>query len=408
MGYYHLNLDALAEYTGKTVEELKNLSYTTLEAKIKDMENDKIIKRNNRNANDKEYERLVLKYFRPVPMLRHWFEDREIVLACARTGVTDRDLCGETFVPVNGKCHYKDGEYIRTSVESIIQYDKKGRELAERVREKRDVYRVAARYQGLCHGKAILYALYQRHPDLAKFGFTAYDASYETDYEIYPTNNIYTSFAALLSGDVDWIIHRNREYCHSYNNGRHTTAECEKMFKTDEAQEMFNLIRSIGIKEQALGHSPFYTDEEGNLVHMGGLKETSASKSGNVKIVKKELRTGVPKTDKRIFKLHTAAPYSAEQLIREFLELNQSKYVSIHILHLTDHLGEHGIHMRFELNPESDRPTTHGYLALGKGPKCDDDKFENVAGCIVHDTFGWTQDRNGDLIIRIDCPDINK
>ena len=93
-----------------------------LEAAIEAMKRDKFINQNNKNAQDKEYERLVIKYFTPFQFLRHWFDEREIVLACADSGITLRDLCSETNVEPGAKCHYSKAEYLRTSFESVPQY----------------------------------------------------------------------------------------------------------------------------------------------------------------------------------------------------------------------------------------------------------------------------------------------
>ena len=61
MGFYTLDLDALSEYSGTPVADLKKLSYEDLENKVKAMKEDKILRENKQNAEDKEYERLVLK-----------------------------------------------------------------------------------------------------------------------------------------------------------------------------------------------------------------------------------------------------------------------------------------------------------------------------------------------------------
>lgn len=398
MGLYHLNLDELSEYTGISISELKTKSYADLESMIKTMENDKIMERNNRNAQDDEYERLVLKYFKPVSLLRHWFEDKEIVLACARTGVTESNLCSEMFISPGGKCRYDNGEFIRTSVEYVPQYDKMGRELMERVSKRVDVYRVANQYQGLHHGDVILYLLYQRYPELAKFGFSAYSMGNECNYEIYPANNIYTSFTALMSGDVDAIIYRNREYCKWYNNGRYSPKECEKAFKTDEAMEMFDLIRHIGEQERAAGHFPVTTDNKGNLRTSDGLVETKISKSGNMKLLMEEGRHASDISMKRRFRLKCAALYTLERLVKEYLKMTDQSVVNIHIYHITDYIGQYGVNLKIDRNE---------YIAVDSGPEYEGDRFK-CYDYIVCSTFGWIQNGMSDLTIRIDCPEINK
>lgn len=383
MGYYHLDLDQLAAFTGRPIEDLKNESYASLEAMIKDMEHEKFIKQNRKNAQDAEYERLVLKYFEPRELLGHWFDDKEIVLSCAGTGITERDLCQEINVEPGSRCWYTNAEYIRTSVESVRQFDKQGRELMESARMKRDVYRVANKYQSLHHGQVVLDLLYGRYPELAKFGFTAYGMSCgEQDYEIYPKNDIYTSLTALLSGDVDWILHRNWEYCKWYNNGRYSEAECEKAFRTKEAQEMFDIIQGIGEKERALGHMPFTVLESGAIITAQHLITTRVSDSGNVTLLMKKDQS---RTDKNCFKLATAAPYTVERMVAEFLGMTNGAKIILHVAHKSDHLMEHSIEVPNVLNPSID-------------PRVD--------GHIVYDSFGWMQNGVCDLTLRVDCPQL--
>lgn len=141
----------------------------------------------------------------------------------------------------------------------------------DRKSEKVDVYRVKNSYQGLSHGKVIEYLLYNRYSELQKFKFKIYEYhEYRSqDYEIYPDNHIYVPFAALMSGDVDWILRRNREYCKKYNNGRYSPEECEKAFQTENAIEMFNMIRHVGEQERKLVHFIPVTNKkskEGNKI----------------------------------------------------------------------------------------------------------------------------------------------
>lgn len=382
MGFYHLDLDRLSEFTGRTVEDLKKEPYATLETMAADMEREKFLEQKRKNEKDKEYERLVLKYFQPVPLLRHWFDDKEIVLSCANTGVSERGICQEVTVKPSKACWYPNAELIRTSMESVPQYDRSGRELMERAREMRDVYRVASQYQGLRHGQVVLDLLYGRYPELSKYGFDAYGMSCgEGDYEIYPKNHIYTSLSAIMSGDVDWILHRNREYCAWYNNGRMSTAECEKAFRTDEAREMFDVIRQIGEKERALGHSPVTVMESGAMITAQGLITTKVSDSRNVTLLmKREPRQG----ERNVFKLATAAPYVLDRLADEFVKMMPKQKVNIIIAHKTDYLREHAVN-------------------FGGLPK---DLLKKISGFVVLDTFGWIKGDECEVIFRIDCPDL--
>ena len=387
MGFYHLDLDALSKYTGINIEELKQKSYDELEKMIKDMESDKIIKRNNRNASDEEYERLVLKYFEPLSLLRHWFDEKEIVLACAHTGVSNHDLCQEMFVNPGDTCYRSNNEFIRTSWESVPQYDAHGRELMERKRKQMDVYRIANQYQGLSHGQVILHLLYTHYPELSKFGFSAYGMSGEWDYEIYPKNNIYTSLTALMSGDIDFILHRNREYCKSYNNGRYSPAECEKAFHTKEAQEMFNLICKIGEKENVAGHSMCTVNENGQLETAHGLVETKVSASNNIKLLQQEASRS-PAGAQSAFKLACVTPYTVEQMLHEFIDMVKPTVVNVHICYVTDYLNEHGLNLK--MGPEE---ADHMNIK--------DDNGKDYSGYIVNSTFGWSFGNKHDLTIRI-------
>lgn len=391
MGFYHLNLDELSEYTGKTVDALKGESYQTLEKMIEDMKAAKFIDQNNKNATDDEFERLVLKYFQPLPLLRHWFDDKEIVLACAMTGVTEGRLCDKINVKPGLTCHHPNAEYIRTSVESVAQYDRYGRELIERKYEKRDVYRIASQYQGLCHGNVILHLLYERYPELEKFKFSAYSMSYGSEYEIYSGNNIYVPFAALMDGNIDAILFRNREYCKWYNNGRYSPAECEKAFHTDISHELFDIIRQVGEQERAAGHNSFHMNTNGKLASVDNMIQTKTSASGNIDFLMEQLRT-TNQPSKCRFRLKYAAPYTVEQLVSEFLEMTNYQTINIHVCHITDYLGERGINVKIDRNKNMD-------------------VYKNelsISGYVVHNTFGWSYGNTADLTIRINCPEINE
>lgn len=390
MGYYKLNLDELSEYTGMTIGELKVKSYAELETMVSDMKKNKFMNRNNQNAEDTEYERLVLKYYQLVPLLRHWFTDREIVLACANTGVDISDICGKELVKPGYKCYYDNAEYIRTSMETVPRYDRSGNQLMYGERKEMDVYRVANQYQGLTHGKVVLHLLYGRYPELSEYGFKAYGMSIgESDYEIYPENNIYTSLTALMSGDIDYILHRNREYCRLYNNGRYTPDECEKAFRTDEAQKMFDLIYRIGKKEISAGHLPVKMSDSGKLIMANRMEETAVSKSGNVKLLQSEMCVN----RKRCFTMDLAAPYGLEDLVCEFVQMVNTVNVNVHVYHVMDYLGAYGVHIN---------------MKEGSGPKGFIKGRTDISGYVVHGIFGWSYGGIYDLTIRIDCPEMTK
>lgn len=244
---YHLELDALSEFTGISVEDLKQKSYKELEHMIYDMHQKKQMDKNKQNLNDEEFARVIEKYFTPLAFLKQWWSLEEIIIACAMTGISIRDLCQEMYVEVGCKCHLNTSEYLRTSVESVPQYDKQGNELLQRRSMKVDVYRIKNRYQGLCHGKVIQYLLYQKYPELEQFKFAFYEYyGYENHkYEIYPANHIYVPFEDLMSKNIDGIIKRNEEYCKSYNHGAYSPEEWTKRLQSEETQQFFEVIKNL-------------------------------------------------------------------------------------------------------------------------------------------------------------------
>lgn len=409
MGFYSLNLDRLAEHTGKPVEELKNESYAALEEMIRAMEHDIFVDTVNKNAKDEEYERLVLKYFRPVGFLRNFFTDKQIVLACAHTGVTVGDICGEQLVSPGKKCFYANAEYLRTSQESVPQYDARGRELMERERKTMDVYRVAAQYQNLHHGKVIMNLLCNRYPALREYGFKAYSMDYDRDYEIYPENGVYTSLAAMLSGDVDWIIHRNREYCKLYNNGRYSPEKCEEAFKSQDVFEMFDLIRRIGESEANLHHNILKMDDKGTLRMLNGLVKRAESASGNMFVMGEE-EERVAKKDAYRFKLQPAVPYklaypvpTVEDILDEFLPMYPNHTVNIHIADTEDYLRAHEFDitcMPINVHNSAEGRMKHPMELLRES------SYARLYGCPVKNNFGTIKGNTINLVIRVDCKDL--
>lgn len=383
MGFYHLDLDALAAYENMPVEKLKEKSYAELETMIEAMQEDKFIKQNNVNARDAEYKRLVLKYFKPVSLLSHWFSEDEIVYACAHTGITERDLCQEINVPVGSKYHHHDSEFLRTDIAYVPQYDSRGRQLLNGKHEKRDIYRIAHQHQDLWHGKAVLYLLYHRYPELKKFKFSAYSLDAH-DYEIYPKNGIYTSLTAIMSGDIDWILYRNREYCKEYNNGRYTIKECEKAFRSEEAQDMFKVIRHIGKQEKALGHSIIHTDKNGGMVTAHGLVPRKIFAPTGMSFLVNPNDTSQAAA-KHPFKLPLLDPCTVGHLMESFISIPGHRATDIHVCHTEDYLGSHAAHFK----------ASNDVLDI---------KESALFGLPVQDTFGWFDSRHIDFTIRIDCP----
>lgn len=391
MGFHYLELDDLSAYTGIPVKELKKKPYVELESDIKAMKEDKFRNQNSQNAQDKEYERLVIKYFTPFQFLRRWFDEREIVLACADSGLTERDLCEETNMKQGMKCPYPNAEYLRTSFESVRQFDSRGRELAERVREKRDVYRVVNQYQHLKHGKVIQKLLYDRYPELEKFGFSFYGMDH-TDYEIYPKNGIYVNFAAMMSGNVDAILFRNEEYCKWYNNGRCSLNGHKEAIATDEAKEMFDLIRRIGENEKAIGRTPVYTDSKGTLCMPYGTKFMQ-DKDGIRLFMEECNKTGTAAY--RRFILDYPENTTVEKLVTAFHNMYSSHSMEITVAHKEDYLCTHAVSVRINGEPG------HCYAAM-------DPEKPDSGICPVTNTFGYLRNGIANLIIRTDCPELMK
>ena len=152
------------------------------------------------------------------------------------------------------KCLYQDQnsetfEYVGTGWYYIPEYDRNGREYSDRKRAKCRQYRTYARHQGIKDGNIVLQLLYGMRPKLKQFDFAAYAIDdYTTNkdrYEIYPKNQIYTPFIALMNRDIDAICTRNMAYAKSYNFGAFTVEEVKKRLKSDEAQHYFDIIREV-------------------------------------------------------------------------------------------------------------------------------------------------------------------
>lgn len=393
MGFYSLPLDELSDYTGKPVQDLKENSYKTLEQMIKDMREAKYRARNAANATDKEFARLVLKYFQPMSILRPWFDDDDIVLACADTGVTERTLCSEHFVEPDAKIgRWATAEYKETAMRSVPQYDAHGRELMERATKKVDVYRVSNQYQGNCHGAAILRLLYGRYPDLEPFNFKAYGMSCgEKNYEIYPDNHVYVSLAALLSGDIDYIYFRNREYSAIYNNGAYTPKECEKRLKSEPVLNMLRIIAKAGSLERAAGHAPFVEREDGRFTHPYGLQEIAKSADGTI-VLLMEPSQNTDRGDKKYkLSVHATCPVPVAAMVNEFLRMASASRVSIHVYDAFDVACENGIH----LEGLCDEAAKHqAFTDLLANEACRNSPASTV--------FGWKRSSAIDLTVRLE------
>lgn len=409
MGLYYLELDKLAEFEQTTVEELKKLSYECLEEKISSMRKAKIIERQKESEEDVLYRHLVTSYFYPFGFLRHWFTEDEIVLACAAEDVTEHSLCREQAMPVRDSktlTHTK-GEYLRTSFESVYEYNRHGRRYADPVRKKMDVYRVASEYQGSCHGAVILRLLYEKYPKLSTYGFSAYSMGYgESDYEMYPRNNIYTSFTSLMAGNVDAIIHRNHSYCINYNHSIYTPKAFAERIKSEEVISMFDSIREIGEENQKAGYSVFYDNEKGERMCANGLVRKFGSTEEGVEIFKNRESGRV--YDEALW-FNSTKPFTVRGFAKKFLELYGADAVNVHVCHISDYTKEKGVRLCARRTPGSFN------IGPATGHPMPPIPFD-VSACPVTSAFGsWQYPHidlsdnpcgGMDLILRIDCPEI--
>ena len=236
----------LSEYFGRTVEDLKTETYLRLEALTEQMKQEKAKGSQKRNAKDKEFQRIVKKYFTMWDFLRRWWSEEELILAISRQAEV-KDLVSELEVRQNASCHDPKGEYITTRMGYLPQYTKNGEELARREYTRCDVYRIPNQYQTNVHGRIILDLLYGRYPELEEFDFKAYGwyGYKRDDYGIYPANKIYTPFAALMDGDIEAIKEGNRSYAKSYNHGEYTILATEERLGSEEAKHYFDVIAGL-------------------------------------------------------------------------------------------------------------------------------------------------------------------
>ncbi|MCD8084431.1 MAG: hypothetical protein LUE86_13225 [Clostridiales bacterium] len=242
---HYIDLNQMSAYYGLTVEALKDRKYSELEAMERQMKKEKAELTCKRNAEDEEYARIVRKYFSMYDYLRTWFSDEEIIRACS-LHASVRDLTKEVAVRKGEKCCYPDAEYVETKQWYLPKYYR-GHLLEERERCLCDMYRIKHQYQGNVHGKIVLELLYTRYPELQRFGFSAYSGEYADTYMIYPKNNIFTPFTALMSGDIEAIRKWNLDYSKSYNMGEFTVTVVKERLESDEAERYFDMIRMLAV-----------------------------------------------------------------------------------------------------------------------------------------------------------------
>lgn len=246
---YYLPLEEMAKHLNVDVSELKKKTYYELENLRDLIEKEKADAIAHDNAKSEEFANLVRKYFTPFSYLKQWFSEDEIIYACA-INLTKIDIVQETEIEKGKRLYNQNSEYIGERYGYIKQYSKSGQLLEERKRCLCDVYLEAARYQGTYHGEVILSLLYKKYPELKKFHFKAYSCEYDIErYEIYPENNIYVPFSALMNGDVGAIKKRNIDYCKLYNCGIYTPEKLEERFHDPNVLEFFQIVQTIGNKK---------------------------------------------------------------------------------------------------------------------------------------------------------------
>lgn len=383
MGFrYFLDLDELSDDTKIPVSELKRKTFEELEQMSENMKKNKNHVRCENSKNDPEYVSLIRKYFRPISILTPWFSEKEIVFACAECGINEQNLCEKFPVRPESRCPYAKSDYLRTSVESVPQYDSKGRELMERAYKKMDVYRVPNRYQGTCHGRVILKLLYGRYPELETFGFSAYEYSEGENYEIYTKNHIYVPLAALMSGNVDAVRYRILDYLETYNN-RSYTEQIMKALRSNETKDLFRTIRSIGARERENGHFPFIQRKNGTWKTVSGLDE--AETAGDIRLFWKTEKY----SSKSRFLLHADHPFTALDAVNALRAAKDPSELHVCIAHEEDYNLNHAVN-----------------ILLRKGTSEETLESCSTGEMTVTGNFGWTRGSEYHLILRTDDPDI--
>lgn len=239
---YYIDLKGLSQFYKIEKEALKMKTFNELEKMEEDMKRKKADILASSNERDAEFGRIIRKFFKPFQFLLQWFTEEDIIRACA-ANVTERDIISYHNVRSGSGCFYPGSEFEKTGMSYLPRYAKSGEELMQREYTKCDIYRIRNQYQGICHGKVILYLLYQKYPFLQEYNFLAYEYSeYENrPYEIY-AKNVYFPFAAIMEKDIAAIIKRNLEYAVSYNHGEYTPEKVAARLESEEVHKLFQII----------------------------------------------------------------------------------------------------------------------------------------------------------------------
>ncbi len=243
------DLEALSNSTGKSVEELYNMSLSDILA-LKEEMNANIQKTQTYSKlSDQNYRQLVIKYLEPYHLLSKYWTDDEIIQACAICNINIGELTEEYYSSVQN-CPYPVNDYITYDYRTVRRFTKSGEELLYGERKKVNVFRIRHHCQHIYYSKVIKHLLLSTYPQLKDCNFSIYGLQYgekEDSYEIYPKNPscIYTPFKALMEKDIDTIIKRNIDYAKAYNFGEYTPEKARQRLASKEVQAYFKLIKSL-------------------------------------------------------------------------------------------------------------------------------------------------------------------
>ena len=237
-----INFMEMTGFYQLTEADLKDKKYSELEEMQAAMERQK----REEKAHTPAFADMVKRYIICFNFLNQWFPEEDIIRATAEYA-TERVLTEECPVPVGRRCFCENAEFIGTRKVLEHKRDRYGNQLLETEYVRRDIYRIPNQYQGsLCHDKIILSLLYDKYPQLREFDFSAYSwDDFGSEYEIYPVNNVFTPFRALMEKDVEAIKERNLDYCRSYNCREYTVQKVTERLKSDEVQHYFDVIRNL-------------------------------------------------------------------------------------------------------------------------------------------------------------------
>lgn len=245
--YYHTPVDTLYE---KSLKELMGMNFAMLEEKVKN--------RQNENAESAEYRRIVKKFLTPYPYLHQYFTEDEIVMACA-VNITEDQIATlkpfkTAYVSERKELIYPnhpEAEFVSEGTYSFRQFTKQGKELLHRKSEHGFLFRISNNFQTIRHGDIFRYLVYKKYPELKPYDIQFYSYTKWQPYEVYTADHIMLPFEAMMTGNTDAIFKRNIDYAKSYNHGLFTTEQTMHRMTSENARNLFLIIKNIGEKQQA-------------------------------------------------------------------------------------------------------------------------------------------------------------